>query len=63
MTDCTNAIYAKTKLNCHDQSDRVRYMMKTSKDNDVTEHIGLVYTKTEIELSRIIWSGVVCDEN
>ena len=54
MTDCTNAIYAKTKLNCHDQSDRVRYMMKTSKDNDVTEHIGLVYTKTEIELSRII---------
>ena len=53
----------KTKLNCHDQSDRVWYMMKTNKDNNVTKHIGLVYTKTEIELSRIIWSGVICDEN
>ena len=53
----------KTKLSCHDQSDRVRYVMKTSKDNDIIEHIGLVYTETETGLSRIIWSGAVCDEN
>ena len=37
--------------------------MKSNKDNNMTEHTGLIYTKTEIELSWIIWLGAVCDEN
>ena len=37
--------------------------MKTSKDNNMTKHKGLVYAKTKTKLSRIIWSGAVCDEN
>ena len=37
--------------------------MKSSKDNNMTECIGLIYTKIENELSGIIWSGVVYDEN
>ena len=50
----------KMKLSCHDRSDRVRSMIKTRQDSDVTDHIGLVYSKIEIELSGL---GMVCDEN
>ena len=49
-------------LNYHYQLDQVPTVMKTRHD-DVTDHIGLVYTKTEIELSGPIWLGLVCDEN
>ena len=38
----------KTKLNSHDQSDQLQSMTKTSKDNNMIEHIGLVYTETKI---------------
>ena len=38
-------------------------MMKTSKNNDVIKHTVLVYVKIETELLRIIWMGVVYDEN
>ena len=37
----------KMKLNCHDQSDRVRYVTKSNKDKDVIKHISLVYTETK----------------
>ena len=40
------------KLSCHDQSD-----------NNVIDHIGLVYIEIETELSRAIWLGAVYDEN
>ena len=33
----------KTKLNCKDRSDQVRFFTKTSKDNDVISGIGVVY--------------------
>ena len=36
--------------------------MKTRQDNDVIDHIGLVYIKIETELSRPIELGAVCDE-
>ena len=36
--------------------------MKTSEDNDVTDHIGLVYTKNDTKLSGPIGLSVVCDE-
>lgn len=39
----------KTKLSCYDQSNRVLSVMKISKDNDMTEHIGIVYVEIETE--------------
>ena len=41
----------KTKLSCCDWLDRVRSLIKTRQDNDVIDHMGLDYAKTEIELS------------
>ena len=41
----------KMKLNCHDRSNNVRYMMNTRHDNNVIDHIGTVYAENEIELS------------
>ena len=38
-------------------------MMKTKQNNNVIDSIGLVYAKIEIELSGLIWPGMVCDEN
>ena len=45
---------SKTKLSCHDRLYWVRFVMKSKKDNDVTDLIGLVYAKIKIELSRPI---------
>lgn len=53
---------SKMILNYHDQSDRVSTMTKTILENDVTNHIDVVYTKNDIELSRSIKSGVIYDE-
>ena len=44
----------KLKLSCHDWSHYVQSMTKTKKDNDVTNHIGAIYAKNEIELSWLI---------
>ena len=37
--------------------------MKTRDNNNVTDHISLVYAKIETELSRPKWLGTICDEN
>ena len=37
--------------------------MKMTQDNDVTNCIGLVNTKTQIKLLGPIWLYAVCDEN
>ena len=37
--------------------------MKTRKDYDLTEHIGMVYAKIEIELSWSIRSHAISNEN
>ena len=52
----------KTKLSYRDRLDQVWSMMKTSHDNDVTNRIGLVYAKNNIELSGPIEPSVVYDE-
>ena len=44
----------KSELNSHDQSDRVRSMMKTREDNDVIDCIGAVYDKIGVDLSWLI---------
>ena len=38
-------------------------MKKTKQDNDVTNHISLVYTKNDIKPSRPIESSAVYDKN
>lgn len=53
---------SKMILNYHDQSNRVSTVTKTRLENDVTNHIDVVYTKNDIELSRSIKSGVIYDE-
>ena len=40
----------KMKLSCFDQLDYVHSVTKTRQDNDMIDHIGLVYTKIDIEL-------------
>ena len=37
--------------------------MKTKHDNDVTDHIDLVYAETKIEMLGPIWPSTICDEN
>lgn len=44
----------KTTLNHRDRSDEVWSMMKTKLDNDVTNRIGVVHSKTKTKLSRPI---------
>ena len=50
-------------LNCRDRLVRVLIMTKTRHDNNLIDHIDLVYTTTENELSGPILQGVVYDEN
>ena len=50
MTDCIGTIYNEKKLSCRDQLDRVRFMMKTKQNNDVTDCTSVVYAKSDIEL-------------
>ena len=53
----------KRKQNYHDQSNRVRYVIKTRQDNDLIDHTGMVYVEKETELSWSMALGTVCDEN
>ena len=50
-----------TILTCQDWSDIVWSTTKTTQDNDVIDHIGLLYAK-EIELSWSIWKSTIYDE-
>lgn len=52
-----------TKLSLGEQLDRIQSLIKTKHDNDVIDHVGLVYAKIEIKLSKPIWTSVVYDEN
>ena len=38
-------------------------MKKIRQGNNLTDRIGLVYVKIEIELSKPIWPGAIFDEN
>ena len=52
MIDQTNVVYIKNESGCRDQLDWVQSVMKTKDNNNVTDHISLVYAKIETELSR-----------
>ena len=53
----------KMTLNCHDQLNRVQFVTKTSQDNNMIDHWGLVYVENETELSWHIELGTVYDES
>ena len=53
---------SELKLNCQDLSNRVQSVMKTRQGIDLTDRTDVVYAKNEIELSRPIGRGAVCDE-
>ena len=50
------------KLSYRDRSERVRSVIKTRQDNDVTNRIGLVYVENNTKLSQPIELGAVHDE-
>lgn len=45
----------KLEPNCHDWLDSVQCMTKMRQYNDMTDHIGSLYVKNEIELLWSIW--------
>ena len=51
------------KLRVYNWSNSVQSMAKTRHDNDMTDHLGLLYTKNETELSWPIQQGKVYDED
>ena len=53
----------KSKLNFWDLFDRVRSVMKTRQDNDMTNRTGALYTKNDIELLWPIGLGVIYDKS
>ena len=53
----------KTKLICHDQSNQVWSVTKTREDNNMIDHIGLVYVEIKTKLLRPIWHGAIYEEN
>lgn len=54
---------SKTKSSSLHESDRVRYVMKTILDNNMTNRTREVYVENDIKLSWPIRLGVVIDEN
>ena len=53
----------KLKLNYHNLFDQVWSAMKTKKENDITDCIGVVHAENETELLWSLWPGVLYDEN
>ena len=45
---------SKLELKFHDRLNRMRFTMKIRRDNDVTDHIGMIFAKYDTELSRPI---------
>lgn len=54
---------SKTILKYHDWSDQVQFMTKTKEDNDMIDHIGVVYVENDDKLPWSIWSSVDCNQN
>ena len=54
---------SKMILNYRDWFDRLQSMINTRQDNNMIDHIGVIYVRNDIELSWLIESGVDCDKN
>lgn len=53
----------KSELNCHDQSNRMWFISKRRQDNDMIDHIIVIFVEYDAELSRLIRQWVVYDED
>lgn len=54
---------SKSKLNFHDRLDRIQYMMKNKKNNNLIDLIGVISVKCNTELSRSIGQCALYDKN
>ena len=62
MTNHTGSM-SKAKLNYQNLSNRVQSVAKTRQDNDMVDCTSAIYAEKETELSYLIGSCVICDEN
>ena len=51
----------KSELNYHNILDKMRLIMKTTQDNDVTDHKGVISVEYDIELWRLIGQCAIYD--
>ena len=63
MTDHVGAITLKSKLNYHDQSNRVRCITKTKQDNDMTNRTGVIFIEYKPKLLRLIRKYAIYNED
>lgn len=63
MTNGIGLVYTETETELLGPIRPMWSMMKTIQDNDMTDHAGAFYIENDIELSLLIGSSIVCDEN
>lgn len=54
VIDRIDATTQKLELNSHDRSNKIRSIMKSRQDNDLTNRISVISKKCNTELSRSI---------
>lgn len=47
VTDRKDEVYVKNKTEMHDLSDHILFVTKAKQDNNVIDHMGLVYIEIE----------------
>ena len=50
-------------MSYRDRLDWMQFVRKTKHDNDLTNHVVVVYAENETELSGPIGLGAICNEN
>ena len=63
LTHCMDVVYAENYIELLRLSNRVRSMMKSKLNNDVTDLTITIYVEKETKLSWSIKPGAVCDKN
>ena len=63
LTHCMDVVYAENYIELLGLSNRVRSMMKSKLNNDVTNLTITIYVEKETKLSWSIKPGAVCDKN
>lgn len=63
VTYCIGFIYNENRIELSNLSNRLWYVTKTRKDNNMTNCISALNTKKESKLSWSIELNAICDEN
>lgn len=63
MTDCISLVYAEIEIKLLGPIGGVQFVTKTKQHNNKIDLIDAVYAKKETDLSWLIKSSVICDEN